>query len=266
MLLKCVRSVLCMIFAGMLCAASAAVVDTIKGVVSDSINGMLIDSVTVAAEGATTLSDTAGVFTLVIPSTTVVPFVAPRNMPALKWNSENGLFSWNGYSAEVSIKVFSLQGNIVARTVSGKNRGGSTFSIAPLPQGIYMVAIETQGQQSVYKISSVKTRQLHSFSLLSPNPNSLSKASAAATASDHVVTFIKNNFDTLKISVLAGTTKSIAAKMKSPYPLRNVFKLFTVPGIPDPGARAAETRAQQESAPGNRLRHGHGGKIQCSLP
>ncbi len=37
-------------------------------------------------------------------------------------------------------------------------------------------------------------------------------------------------------------------------------------GLSCSGARPAETSAQQESPPGNRIRHGHGGKIQCPLP
>ena len=34
----------------------------------------------------------------------------------------------------------------------------------------------------------------------------------------------------------------------------------------DSGTRAVETRTREEPAPGNRLRHGHGGTIQCPLP
>lgn len=65
---------------------------------------------------------------------------------------------------------------------------------------------------------------------------------------EYLLTFAKNNFDTLKLSVAPGTVKGIEAKMKSPYPLRNILHLFTDPGIPDPGPKESPTTPKCASA------------------
>lgn len=54
----------------------------------------------------------------------------------------------------------------------------------------------------------------------------------AAGQADYLVTFTKSNFDTLKVSVPAAATADIAAKMESPYPIRNLLHLLTVPSVP----------------------------------
>ena len=60
-------------------------------------------------------------------------------------------------------------------------------------------------------------------------------ARKSAASKDYVLTFSRNNFIPLKRTVSAGNGKRIDAKMKSPYPLRNILHLFTDPGIPERG-------------------------------
>lgn len=246
MVFKMHHCALYLVFAGMMSLSSGAAVDTITGVVSDTFARILVDSVIVSAEGATALTNLQGVFTISFQSSNV-QFAPPRRMPFLSWHPENGSFSWDGYNGDVSITVHSLQGNIVASAVSGKNLNGPTFSLARLPQGIFLVAIETQGLKSVYKISSLTTRRQRTFSLLPLNP--VSKSSAAATASAHVLTFTKKNYDTLKLTVPAGTQGSLKVAIKSPFPLLNVLHLFTDPSIPDPGPDESPTTPRGGTIP-----------------
>lgn len=65
------------------------------------------------------------------------------------------------------------------------------------------------------------------------------RKSAASQA--QVLTFAKDNFHTLTLTVPAGGETSIEAKMKSPYPLKNIFKLFLDPIIPDRGPDESKT-------------------------
>jgi hypothetical protein len=65
------------------------------------------------------------------------------------------------------------------------------------------------------------------------------RKSAAAQA--QVLTFTKDNFNTLTLTVPAGGEAAIEAKMKSPYPLKNIFKLFLDPTIPDQGPGESKT-------------------------
>ncbi|CAN5209554.1 hypothetical protein BH09BAC4_BH09BAC4_28630 [soil metagenome] len=57
----------------------------------------------------------------------------------------------------------------------------------------------------------------------------------SAVPNDFVLTFSRKNFSTLKQTVSAGNRLHIEAKLKSPYPLRNILHLFTNPGIPERG-------------------------------
>lgn len=58
---------------------------------------------------------------------------------------------------------------------------------------------------------------------------------------DYMLTFTKNNFNTLSLAVPVNSPGSIEAKMKSPYPLRNILHLFTDSTIPDQGPRESPT-------------------------
>ncbi|MFD2933839.1 peptidase associated/transthyretin-like domain-containing protein [Spirosoma flavum] len=60
-------------------------------------------------------------------------------------------------------------------------------------------------------------------------------AKKSAVPNDYVLTFSRKNFSPLKRTVSAGNGSRIEAKMKSPYPLRNILHLFTDPGIPERG-------------------------------
>lgn len=66
-------------------------------------------------------------------------------------------------------------------------------------------------------------------------------ALAKSSASPAVLTFTKDNFHTLALTVPAGGEAAIEAKMKSPFPLKNIFKLFLDPTIPDQGPAESKT-------------------------
>ncbi len=69
--------------------------------------------------------------------------------------------------------------------------------------------------------------------------NTILVKSAARQA--QALTFSKDNFTTLTLAVAAGAEATIDAKMKSPYPLKNIFKLFLDPTIPDQGPGESKT-------------------------
>jgi|GEM_PF-2365347 len=50
-----------------------------------------------------------------------------------------------------------------------------------------------------------------------------------------ILTFTKDNFTTLALTVPVGGEIAIEAKLKSPYPLKNIFKLFLDPAVPAQG-------------------------------
>jgi hypothetical protein len=58
---------------------------------------------------------------------------------------------------------------------------------------------------------------------------------------DYTLNFSKENFNTLELIVSANNMNNIAAKMKSPYPMRNILHLFSDPGIPDQGPKESPT-------------------------
>lgn len=60
-------------------------------------------------------------------------------------------------------------------------------------------------------------------------------AKKSAGTNDYMLTFSRQNFNTLKRTVSAGNSQRIKAKMKSQYPLRNILHLFTDPSIPERG-------------------------------
>ncbi len=57
----------------------------------------------------------------------------------------------------------------------------------------------------------------------------------AKRIAEYALTFSKENFDTLTLAIPANALAGIEAKMKSPYPLRNILHLFTDPSIPETG-------------------------------
>jgi hypothetical protein len=67
------------------------------------------------------------------------------------------------------------------------------------------------------------------------------RKSGAAQA--QVLTFTKDNFNTLALSVPAGGEATVDAKMKSPYPLKNILKLFLDPTIPANGPSESKPQA-----------------------
>lgn len=61
------------------------------------------------------------------------------------------------------------------------------------------------------------------------------------SAAEYALTFTKDNFHAKTLRVADGATGAIEAKLKSPYPLKNIFKLFQDPTIPDRGPAESPT-------------------------
>lgn len=185
------RSAKFLIPVGLLAIALEAQTMTFKGVVSDSVNGMLIEGVTVAAGGASTLTDAKGAFTLVTSGTSIERIESPGLYSAPDGDPANGSSAWN-----------------------------------------------TKGQRSWYGITYSRHGRTAASSPEPGNPPLLKKSAAYPA---HVVTFTKTNFHALTLNVPAGSENGIEAKMKSPFPLKNIFKLFLDPTIPDQGPGESPT-------------------------
>jgi hypothetical protein len=61
------------------------------------------------------------------------------------------------------------------------------------------------------------------------------------TIKDYTLNFTKDNFNALELDVPTNAVTNIEAKMKSPYPMRNILHLFTDPNIPDRGPNESPT-------------------------
>ena len=66
-------------------------------------------------------------------------------------------------------------------------------------------------------------------------------ANRSRESKDYTLTFSKDNFSTLELTVPEKEANNIVVKMKSPYPMRNIFHLFSDPGIPDQGPKESPT-------------------------
>jgi hypothetical protein len=217
MVFKNIQCILFLVLAGILSVASAAVMDTINGVVSDSATKSPINSVTVASEGVSTTTNISGIFTLVLPPTNVVQFRQSRNEDVLVWHAENSTFSWSGYLGKVLIRVRDVQGSLVADFLSEKNSDKSCFSMANLPQGMYIVTIGTPGRMSAYKIFNLGTTRVNSF-LVKPrnvSTNSAGLSKAIEAASSHILTFTKSGYATTTVTVPAGSQNNITVSMSA---------------------------------------------------
>lgn len=144
--------------------------------------------------------------------------------------------------------MYTLQGKIAAHSVSGEN-GPTGYSVSSLPRGIFTVAIETGAQRSTFRISSLVASGTHAFGLLSATQKPLSKR--AATSKDYVLSFSRNNFQPISMTVPAGTQSGLAVKMKSPYPMRNILRLFTDPAIPSTGPAESPASPKGWTSPGS---------------
>ncbi len=68
----------------------------------------------------------------------------------------------------------------------------------------------------------------------------------------YALDFSKNNFYDLRVKPLLDELKNVQVKMKSPYPLRNIYHLFTDPNVPERGPNEAPTTpkcADSETVP-----------------
>lgn len=187
--------------------SSAAALDTISGTVSDSITNTPIDSVTVSSEGTSTTSNAAGNFKLVIPGTGVIR-PAPKT---ISWDPRNN-FSWSGTPGCVSMEVRNLSGSMIA---SYKNNSPSgRFSIARLPQGVYLATIRTPLSVDVFKIMKVRTDAHDAQSIVS-RVSGRQLAKSAATGMAHIVVFSKAGYalDTMTVPVNTPSSAAIAVKL-----------------------------------------------------
>jgi hypothetical protein len=244
--------------AALLFMASTAYGVTFKGVVSDSVNGMLIDSVRVSVGGATTLTDSKGSFTLDAPASALEKSLVSGYFSSLQWDPESGHISWDERLGAVKITVYSLKGDAVAQLVPMNGLNSSTLSLAHLRPGIYMVSAIAQGLNETFRFSYLKDGRQRTIVLVPMNTVPLAKN--AASQADYMVTFSKSNFDTLKLGVSASATSDIAAKMKSPYPLRNILHLLTDPSVPERGP--GEYPPTPRCATNNTVENLIGGQLQ----
>ena len=89
---------------------------------------------------------------------------------------------------------------------------------------------------------AVNGRLIDSVTVSAGGVTTLSSATGAFTleidetrAEKYAVDFRKNNFHSLKLALSPNDLTGIAARMTSPYPLRNILHLFTDPGVPERG-------------------------------
>ncbi len=118
---------------------------------------------------------------------------------------------------------------IRANLGSGKSGIGEGSEASP----IYSLRGErlAHAVPSVFTYSALSESGPAAFGLAFPRGQSLAKP--AAFSQHFVLSLTRNNYDPATVTVsVAG---ALSLKMKSPYPLRNVLRLFTAPGIPETG-------------------------------
>ena len=127
-------------------SSRAAVNDTISGTVLDTLTSYPIDSVLVGTNGQQTMTKHDGTFQLVISATLAMRGNQMRTAPSVTWDSKTGSFSWPKYDGDINIRIHDLGGRMVAQyTLSGKSRK-RRFSIARLPEGVFIAVFITRDQ------------------------------------------------------------------------------------------------------------------------
>jgi hypothetical protein len=205
------------LFAGGASFCAAAINDTINGTVVDSASNAAMDSVTVGSEGISTLTNTNGAFKLVIPTTGVNRMQRQNQGPSVAWNPRQSFFSWSENSSPLSVTIQNLSGRIVARNGFANQATGHAFSIAGLPQGVYVASIGWQTKNDVYKIGS--------SAIVSHLSGTGSLAKTLATSKSHVVSFTKTGYKSDTITVTANTSSAtaITAKLSKSAALITMF-------------------------------------------
>lgn len=227
------------LLAGLSTFAFSTAVDTINGSLKDSANGLAVSGVTVKSEGDSTLSKADGSFQLLIKVTThTILRDQARQERSIAWNPRSGAFTMTGHLGDVSIRVHTIQGSIVAQYSSSKFSKGPSFSLADLPQGAYMVTLRAHEYQEIYKIFKINTGKRAAYSMLSPNSSALSNGNSSiiATLKSHVITFAKDGYLLKTESVPAGLQLRITVILTRTKPkAETIFDGATLAGwIPVP--------------------------------
>jgi hypothetical protein len=208
--------VICAVFLMTACAAKAAVNDTISGTVIDSTTTLALDSVTVSSEGILTKTNAGGAFNLVLPTTGALQAARAEHSPVVAWDPVKSSFSWSGFSGNFSIRLQDIEGRTVSRYISKKGKQNGEFSIASLPQGIYLISISADVLNVSYKIVRLHAGTGTTFNAITPisetGPSTLAKK--MATTQSHVVTFAKSGYITITVTVAAGTATSPGIRVK----------------------------------------------------
>ena len=197
-------------------AVHGAVNDTINGTVVDSVSNAGIDSVAVSSEGAAVKTNSSGSFNLILSGTGTAPGQQSRETRRFTWDAAHSAFSWSGIPGEFSVRIHDLSGRVVSNFTHQSDSRSGGFSVADLPQGIYMAVIETQGHVGSYKIVCLHGGTGNSFGKITPilgaEPIMLAKEAAPAKA--HVLTFSKNGYKMATMTVAAGTASSPGIRVK----------------------------------------------------
>jgi hypothetical protein len=166
--------------------AQAAVV--ISGTVQDSLSAKMIAGVTVkiAAPVCSTLTDTAGKFSLTIITTEIV-----RAEPKIYWNDMG--FNFSGYSGNVQAELVDL---------SGKSFPSLPTDVRKVTaSGMYFLRVFSGGQTDAYKIMNLSNGPAAMRMTADKNP-----ALAKSAATNYLLTFSKVKYQTASRTVPGGTT------------------------------------------------------------
>ena len=196
--------------------AKAAVNDTINGIVSDSLADTPIDSVAVGSEGVSTKTNSGGAFSLVLLATRTLMAPQLEKTSGISWNLIKSSFLWSGFSGIISIRVQDIEGRVVAVSYPYKDSKKGELSIAYLPQGIYVADIDVHERHDFYKIVRLQGGSgdfLTTLTRISDcGPSLIAKETATTKA--HVLTFAKNGYTTITMTVAEGTAASPVIKVK----------------------------------------------------
>jgi hypothetical protein len=212
------KSALAVIFVlGITCAAGAQINDTINGVVTDSLTAAIIDSVDVASGGVSVQTKPDGTFTLIFPTTPVVQS-GKNNLHSqqIVWNPKTSEFAWQNISGDVSIRIHNVQGQIASQFSSMRSSKQCRFSIAGLPDGMYIATIITPFCTEMYRIVHVLQGSAGLSNMVTrisgAGPAML--AAVASTTTSHSVTCTKNGYVVRTATIAAGTSTGTRVSVK----------------------------------------------------
>lgn len=143
-----------------------------------------------------------------------------------------------------------LQLNIVAVLLIALFSGTSVAQKPKSKRKIVLTGVVSDGVNGLLIDSA--TVSAGGATTLSDAKGAFTLALNETTTSNYVVDFRKNNFHDLRRTLAKNEVTGIAAKMTSPYPLRNILNLFTDPGVPERGPKespATPTCANAETVP-----------------